>query len=439
MKERVLEIVDNYIKNEEQKRTLLDGINELLVIFNENMLEVLNDKNRNLLENIFNKLIPDFSNNQSYINSREIYKSYQQFGDIEINHSYLIEVNKLLLYLRNVLLVEKNKIIINDNCDFKELYKQIKNEDEDIRYDLVDELLKKSNLSKEEYEVIYGYLNDKQNSFNKRVLLSQTLNNDQLNDNSTLILDIARQIFISEIDKISNFDDKLKKLDELILNNIYGNNTNKTNSIEIFKVIIKEEILEEQQLMSELDEKERRELVNNIDELFKLMEYLNKKEKEFEDDEEVKNTYFDYENHVNTIIYVSNSILKDIETIDDPKTLQSIYNLLIGIKENNIPIKSHMQKDIMPSRKIKKVRPNSSNSQARIFCELLGNNIYGVILINAKKDTVTSKSTVTSVAERLKLYNPDNILDNINYEQNKAYDKDVYDLIVGKLNKKIAK
>lgn len=191
--------------------------------------------------------------------------------------------------------------------------------------------------------------------------------------------------------------------------------------------------------MSGLDGRERRELVNNIDELFKLMEYLNKKEKEFEDDEEVKNTYFDYENHANTIIYVSNSILKDIETIDDPKTLQSIYNLLIGIKENNIPIKSYMQKDIMPSRKIKKVRPNSSNSQARIFCELLGNNIYGVILINAKKDTVTSKSTVTSVAERLKLYNPDNILNNINYEQNKAYDKDVYDLIVGKLNKKMAK
>lgn len=197
MKEIVLEIVDNYIKNEEQKRTLLDGINKLLVIFNENMLEVLNDKNRNLLENIFNKLIPDFYNNQSYINSREIYKSYQQFGDIEINHSYLIEVNKLLLYLKNVLLEEKNKIIINDNCDFKELYKQIKNEEENIRYDLVDKLLKKSNLSKEEYDVIYGYLNGKQNSFNKRGLLSQTLNNDQLNDNSTLILDIARQIFIS--------------------------------------------------------------------------------------------------------------------------------------------------------------------------------------------------------------------------------------------------
>ena len=206
-----------------------------------------------------------------------------------------------------------------------------------------------------------------------------------------------------------------------------------------FQFKLENEILEEEALVNELDDNEKKEVLDNVNLLYKLIVYLNGKEKEFDENEEIRDTYFDYENHKNKIVYLSNNILKDIESIDDFKTLKDLYGLLIGIKEGRIPVKSHMQKMQIPNRKIKKIRPNSNNSQARINCEILGNNTFGIVLINAKKDTTTDKSTITSINERLKMYNPDTVLDSLDMEKQKEYDREVYDLIMGKLNKKMAK
>lgn len=439
MKQRLLELIGEYIDNEKEKENFINDIDELIFVWDKNLLDILQNKYKNLFERILNKIIPDFSTNQSYLNSIEIFKSYQQFGDIDINHNYLVEVNKFLLYLKNLVLEKRKNLKINDTTELNKLYDQLQNDVEVIDYELLYKFLKQIDLTKEEYENISNYLKERQSRFNKEVLLSQTLNSSQLEENFAVLLDITRQIFISEIDKLPSIDDKLKKIDELLANDIYGNVVDKTNAIEILKAIIKDEILEEEALVNELDDNEKKEVLDNVNLLYKLIVYLNGKEKEFDENEEIRDTYFDYENHKNKIVYLSNNILKDIESIDDFKTLKDLYGLLIGIKEGRIPVKSHMQKMQIPNRKIKKIRPNSNNSQARINCEILGNNTFGIVLINAKKDTTTDKSTITSINERLKMYNPDTVLDSLDIEKQKEYDREVYDLIIGKLNKKMAK
>ena len=439
MKQRLLELIGEYINNEQEKENFIKDIDELIFVWDENLLDILQNKHKNLFERILNKIIPDFSTNQSYLNSIEIFKSYQQFGDIDINHNYLVEVNKFLLYLKNLVLEKRKNLKINDTTELNKLYDQLQNDVEVIDYELLYKFLKQIDLTKEEYENISNYLKERQSRFNKEALLSQTLNSSQLEENFAVLLDITRQIFISEIDKLPSIDDKLKKIDELLANDIYGNVVDKTNAIEILKAIIKDEILEEEALVNELDDNEKKEVLDNVNLLYKLIVYLNGKEKEFDENEEIRDTYFDYENHKNKIVYLSNNILKDIESIDDFKTLKDLYGLLIGIKEGRIPVKSHMQKMQIPNLKIKKIRPNSNNSQARINCEILGNNTFGIVLINAKKDTTTDKSTITSINERLKMYNPDTVLDSLDMEKQKEYDREVYDLIMGKLNKKMAK
>lgn len=439
MKQRLLELIGEYIDNEKEKENFINDIDELIFVWDKNLLDILQNKYKNLFERILNKIIPDFSTNQSYLNSIEIFESYQQFGDIDINHNYLVEVNKFLLYLKKIVLEKRKNLKINDTTELNKLYDQLQNDVEVIDYELLYNFLKQIDLTKEEYENISNYLKERQSRFNKEALLSQTLNSSQLEENFAVLLDITRQIFISEIDKSPNIDDKLKKIDELLANDIYGNVVDKTNAIEILKAIIKDEILEEEALLDELDDNEKKEVLDNVNLLYKLIVHLNDKEKEIDENEEIRDTYFDYENHKNKIVYLSNNILKDIESIDDFKTLKDLYGLLIAIKEGRIPVKSHMQKIQASNHKIKKIRPNSNNSQARINCEILGNNTYGIVFINAKKDTTTAKATAASISERLKMYNPDTVLDSLDMDRQKEYDREVYDLIMSKLNKKMAK
>ena len=299
MKQRLLELIGEYINNEKEKENFIKDIDELIFVWDENLLDILQNKHKNLFERILNKIIPDFSTNQSYLNSIEIFESYQQFGDIDINHNYLVEVNKFLLYLKNLVLEKRKNLKINDTTELNKLYDQLQNDVEVIDYELLYKFLKQIDLTKEEYENISNYLKERQSRFNKEALLSQTLNSSQLEENFAVLLDITRQIFISEIDKLPSIDDKLKKIDELLANDIYGNVVDKTNAIEILKAIIKDEILEEEALVNELDDNEKKEVLDNVNLLYKLIVYLNGKEKEFDENEEIRDTYFDYENHKN--------------------------------------------------------------------------------------------------------------------------------------------
>ena len=112
------------------------------------------------------------------------------------------------------------------------------------------------------------------------------------------------------------------------------------------------------------------------------------------------------------------------------KTLKDIYSLLIKIKEDNIPLKSTYQKDI-PNRKIKRIRPNSNSSQARIICEYLENNTYGIIMILENKSSFSTKQDNESIKQRIKQYNKDTILNKINEtlktEEEFSYDKDEFE------------
>ncbi|MGM9848860.1 MAG: hypothetical protein ACI312_03825 [Bacilli bacterium] len=427
--------IEETIIKETQKQELKENIEKFLEIYTHEPLSILDKNNTNLLNSIFTKLIPDFQNNKSIKNAQEIYIAYKQNGTNGIE-DYLIEVNVLLEYLKKLSLQTKETLIIKD-IDILENIKNIlqKTKLYNLEPNKLNNIIKNIPLTKEEYEQIFKYIEENAiKQINREEILKDTPSKkDLIEEGFSLTFDIAKQVFITEIDKLPTIEEKIQKLDVLINNNIYGNNSNITNSIVILSSILKEEIEEETSLLNELDEEDKQIVKENIDILYELYKHLKEKEESIE--EEPTDTYFDYQNHKNKIVYLSNNILKDIDNIEEQKTLKDIYSLLIKIKENNIPLKSTYQKDI-PYRKIKRIRSNSNSSQARIICEYLENNTYGIIMILEKKSSFSTKQDNESIKQRIKQYNKDTILNNINEEEQRKIDEQVQQLISSKLKNK---
>lgn len=435
MNNYLIKKIEEIITKETQKQELKENIEKFLEIYTTAPLSILDKNNTNLLNSIFTKIIPDFQNNKSVKNAQEIYIAYKQIGTEGIE-DYLIEVNALLEYLKKISLQTKEALIIKDiNIleDFKTILQ--KNQLYNIDPSILNTIIETITLTKEEYEQILKYIEENTiKQINREAILKDIPSKkDLIEDGFSLTFDIAKQIFINEIDKLPTIEEKIQKLDVLINNNIYGNNSNKTNTIVILSSILKEEIEEETSLLNELEKDDKQVVKENIDILYELFSHLKEKEETLE--EEPKDTYFDYKNHKNKIIYLSNNILKDIDTIEEQKTLKDIYSLLIKIKEDNIPLKSTYQKDI-PYRKIKRIRPNSNSSQARIICEYLENNTYGIIMILEKKSSFSTKQDNESIKQRIKQYDKNTILNKINEEEQRKIDEQVQQLISSKLKNK---
>lgn len=435
MKSFLINRIEEIITKETQKQELKENIEKFLEIYTTAPLSILDKNNTNLLNSIFTKIIPDFQNNKSVKNAQEIYIAYKQIGTEGIE-DYLIEVNALLEYLKKISIQTKEALIIKD-LNILENFKTIlqKNQPYNIEPSILNTIIETITLTKEEYEQILKYIEENTiKQINREEILKDIPSKkDLIEDGFSLTFDIAKQIFISEIDKIPTIEEKIQKLDVLINNNIYGNNSNITNTIVILSSILKEEIEEETSLLNELEKDDKQVVKENIDILYELFSHLKEKEETLE--EEPKDTYFDYQNHKNKIIYLSNNIIKDIDTIEEQKTLKDIYSLLIKIKEDNIPLKSTYQKDI-PYRKIKRIRPNSNSSQARIICEYLENNTYGIIMILENKSSFSTKQDNESIKQRIKQYNKDTILNKINEEEQRKIDEQVQQLISSKLKNK---
>lgn len=435
MNNYLIKKIEEIITKETQKQELKENIEKFLEIYTTAPLSILDKNNTNLLNSIFTKIIPDFQNNKSIKNAQEIYIAYKQIGTEGIE-DYLIEVNALLEYLKKISLQTKEALIIKD-INILEDYKTIlqKNQLYNIDPSILNTIIETITITKEEYEQILKYIEENTiKQINREEILKDIPSKkDLIEDGFSLTFDIAKQIFINEIDKLPTIEEKIQKLDVLINNNIYGNNSNKTNTIVILSSILKEEIEEETSLLNELEKDDKQAVKENIDILYELFSHLKEKEETLE--EEPKDTYFDYKNHKNKIIYLSNNILKDIDTIEEQKTLKDIYSLLIKIKEDNIPLKSTYQKDI-PYRKIKRIRPNSNSSQARIICEYLENNTYGIIMILEKKSSFSTKQDNESIKQRIKQYDKNTILNKINEEEQRKIDEQVQQLISSKLKNK---
>lgn len=427
--------IEETIIKETQKQELKENIEKFLEIYTHEPLSILDKNNTNLLNSIFTKLIPDFQNNKSIKNAQEIYIAYKQNGTNGIE-DYLIEVNVLLEYLKKLSLQTKETLIIKD-IDILENIKNIlqKTKLYNLEPNKLNNIIKNIPLTKEEYEQISKYIEENTiKQINREEILKDIPSKkDLIEEGFSLTFDIAKQVFITEIDKLPTIEEKIQKLDVLINNNIYENNSNTTNTIVILSSILKEEIEEETSLLNELDEEDKQIVKENIDILYELFKHLKEKEESIE--EEPIDTYFDYQNHKNKIVYLSNNILKDIDNIEEQKTLKDIYSLLIKIKENNIPLKSTYQKDI-PYRKIKRIRSNSNSSQARIICEYLENNTYGIIMILENKSSFSTKQDNESIKQRIKQYNKDTILNKINEEEQRKIDEQVQQLISSKLKNK---
>lgn len=431
MEEKIINKINDIAIQNKTKQEEKMNIEKLLMIYEKNPLELLDKKNSSLFDSIYSKIIPNFYDNQSIKNAKEIYIAYQQFGSADIEN-YLIQINQLLLYLKKVAIITKENIQIENIEELLNIKEQLLTKKlYEIDSSLLEIIIKKLNLTKEEYQEIITYIKENEIEIENEEIFKDTPNKNDLKESYLTVFNIAKQIFINEIDKLPSYEEKIKKIEELIQSNIYNNNNNQADALLMLSIIIKEEIEEEKQLLQIVEENEQLELKENIKNLYRIFNYLKEKEQQINDQEEIEDSFFDYNNHKNKIIYLNPSILKDIENISDPKTIKDIYSLLIKIKEDNIPIKSFSKNTMNLTRTIQRIRNNSNNAKGRIYCELLGNNIYGIIYITEKKDSIVTKQERETITERLKNYNKDTISSNENqYELDKA----VYDLLSSKLN-----
>lgn len=289
MNNYLIKKIEEIITKETQKQELKENIEKFLEIYTTAPLSILDKNNTNLLNSIFTKIIPDFQNNKSVKNAQEIYIAYKQIGTEGIE-DYLIEVNALLEYLKKISLQTKEALIIKDiNIleDFKTILQ--KNQLYNIDPSILNTIIETITLTKEEYEQILKYIEENTiKQINREAILKDIPSKkDLIEDGFSLTFDIAKQIFINEIDKLPTIEEKIQKLDVLINNNIYGNNSNKTNTIVILSSILKEEIEEETSLLNELEKDDKQVVKENIDILYELFSHLKEKEETLEEEQKI--------------------------------------------------------------------------------------------------------------------------------------------------------
>lgn len=101
----------------------------------------------------------------------------------------------------------------------------------------------------------------------------------------------------------------------------------------------------------------------------------------------------------NCVLFITDSIERDIKIIDDKETLEDIFLLIEQLKNGHI---SHQTSSLEIGEKdVYHMKPTSMGRQARVAYTRLSGNIYGVIQLYGKKAD-NPKSTITTLKNRVK-------------------------------------
>lgn len=101
----------------------------------------------------------------------------------------------------------------------------------------------------------------------------------------------------------------------------------------------------------------------------------------------------------NCVLFITDSIERDIKSIDDKETLEDIFLLIEQLKNGHI---SHQTSSLEIGEKdVYHMKPTSMGRQARVAYTRLSGNVYGIIQLYGKKAD-NPKSTITTLKNRVK-------------------------------------
>lgn len=118
----------------------------------------------------------------------------------------------------------------------------------------------------------------------------------------------------------------------------------------------------------------------------------------------------------NTVLIISDSVDKDIKSIDDQETIEDVFVLIEQLKNDKVDSKVRL----MALKDIEFLKPKSKGRQARIAYTRLGENIYGIINVSAKKGD-NPKVWISTVNSRKKNCDIDKLRTKISDEETLDY------------------
>lgn len=104
----------------------------------------------------------------------------------------------------------------------------------------------------------------------------------------------------------------------------------------------------------------------------------------------------------NCVLFLSDSIERDIKSISDRETLEDIFLLIEQLKNNNISHQSSLLETA--GKDVYHLKPTSMGRQARVAYTKLTGNMYGIVQVFGKKAD-RPKSDITTLKNRVKSCN----------------------------------
>lgn len=117
----------------------------------------------------------------------------------------------------------------------------------------------------------------------------------------------------------------------------------------------------------------------------------------------------------NIVLFLTDSIAQDVESIDDRQALEDAFVLIEQLKNDRGDYRSSKFSNCAPLRDLGYLRANSRNKQVRVVYAQLSDNIYGIIAILPKKAD-RPKRYINTLAARRKNCDIDSIKAHITEE-----------------------
>ena len=136
------------------------------------------------------------------------------------------------------------------------------------------------------------------------------------------------------------------------------------------------------------------------------------------------------------VLFLSDSVERDIKEISDQETIDDIFLLIEKLKKNEIIQKTKLVHN-KKIRDIEQIKPNSKGRQARVFAVRLSDNIYGILQLSSKK-SVNPREDIETIEARRKQCNIDMLKQEINAPEVLNYYVEKTKIISDKLINKVS-
>lgn len=412
---------------------------------------------------------------EKVINYKVVYEGYKKFGRAAVPQISLVEEFIDLVKTR----LDERKYNLSDevaehqyvNVLFKEyndLRQELQNPEKVVtRIKILSKFLRESSLSLKEQIDIKLEINSRNNSLYESQNLSVEPINDNYDENNvTEIAKIEQSLSerfnpatlnnMKSIAELLSYCKTREEIESIIGEWKFSFSNDSIISIVDGLISLKQiEMLTLEELIADEDD-DYKEDVSAIDLQLKLLQEYKESSlavSELEEDslvgditedissgdkfqEALDNYSSDPLTYPTCVLFLSDSIERDIKDISDQETIDDIFLLIEKLKKNEIIQKTKLVNN-KRLRDVEQIKPNSKGRQARVLTVRLSDNIYGILQLSSKK-SVSPREDTETIETRRRMCNIDKLREEINTPELLSYYVEKTKIISDKLMSKVS-